>query len=174
MNAKFLFSPSGDSCLTPSMWDSCEMRQGSLGRGMQMTAADDGVAGLNANDLRRPCDAGIFLFLSRSSLASSFSNFSRPSSSSSPSPLNLLLLTPVTGHIKSLLCQHQGADMRAEGYMKNVLFSLSCCYLVIVKRRARQGNERGAKSEREELSPGIKISELGFFRPLPLPHSNCS
>lgn len=38
LNAKFPFSPSGDSCLTPSMWDSCEMRQGS-----QSENANDGT-----------------------------------------------------------------------------------------------------------------------------------
>ena len=42
-NAKFLFSPSGDSCLTLSMWDSCEMRQAS--QGMQMMALDGGASG---------------------------------------------------------------------------------------------------------------------------------
>lgn len=46
--------------------------------------------------------------------------------------------------------------------MKNVLF-LSCCYLV--KSEAEEDEE--AKSEGEELSPGIKISELCFFSPSP-------
>lgn len=44
VNAKFLFSPSGDSCLTPSMWDSCEMRQ-ALSQGMQMMVLVGGVSG---------------------------------------------------------------------------------------------------------------------------------
>lgn len=102
--------------------------------------------------------------------------------------LNLLLLTPLTGHIKTFC-----VSIRVLTWEQKATWKMcyphpphnppppSCSYLLITKETVgeREGEKERKKQKkrggkvREGLNPGIKISEL-FFHSLPLPHSNCS
>lgn len=110
------------------------------------------------------------------SLSLPLAPFWRPPSSPSQSPpLNPIDRSHKKPFVSTSGCWHESRK-RHEKCASFLVVAISSSQREKARERKRE-EERGKTGGkvREELSPGIKISELSFFfHSLPLPHSNCS